>query len=196
MYTGIGFLTEFYLILGDVECDREVGEREGGHGEGSVRGRLFFLGSPGYTCQCWAPLVRDGRNDVCLGCSWTVSSSVIYWGGGFARAASDAGLVLRGNTLQSGVRRCLSHKKSLLLHWPHWSVYRLECTDSSAPGGDYLVFSVACFFQKVCSCFAFEFMIIIPKRSWSQYLFWVAFSSLFFFLSIMKYYKQTGNCRQ
>ena len=52
VYTGIGFLTEFYLILGDVECDREVGERESGHGEGSVRGRLFFLGSPGYTCQC------------------------------------------------------------------------------------------------------------------------------------------------
>lgn len=45
MYAGIEFLTEFYLILGDVECGREVSEREGGHGEGSVRGRLFFLGS-------------------------------------------------------------------------------------------------------------------------------------------------------
>ena len=49
VYAGIEFLSEFYLIWGDVECDRELSEREGGRGEGSVRGRLFFLGSPGYT---------------------------------------------------------------------------------------------------------------------------------------------------
>ena len=28
VYAGIEFLTEFYLILGDVECDRELRERE------------------------------------------------------------------------------------------------------------------------------------------------------------------------
>jgi len=45
----LNFFLNFILFWGDVECDRELIEREGGRGEGSVRGRLFFLGSLGYT---------------------------------------------------------------------------------------------------------------------------------------------------